>query len=158
ARGPMLIDGRLGIVRCLEEQLEAGFLQTILIPVDSLAGILRPNMVEPRIAVAVGVAHEIVAYLVLIDLAAGLFLQTTVERPQVVTHAAADSSLLDADDLCALLGGRACSEQTGCAGSAHEHLGVDSLDNLVFGNLRLRSQPVIHRGSSLFFLRGCSRR
>ena len=109
--GPVLVDGRFGIVRRLEEQLEPGFFQAILIPIDGLARILRPDVVQARVAVAVGVAHEVVAYLVLVDLAAGLLLQAAVQRAQVVAHAAADGGLLDADDLGALLSSRARGEQ-----------------------------------------------
>ena len=152
--GPVLVDGRFGIVRRLEEQLEPGFLQAILIPIDGLARILRPDVVQARVAVAVGVAHEVVAYLVLVDLAAGLLLQAAVERAQVVADAAADGGLLEADDLRALLSGRASGEQAGRAGAAHEDLGVDGLDDLVLGNLGLSAQPIVHCSGGRILLRG----
>ena len=151
--GPVLVDGRFGIVRRLEEQLEPGFFQAILIPIDGLARILRPDVVQARVAVAVGVAHEVVAYLVLVDLAAGLLLQAAVERAQVVADAAADGGLLEADDLRALLSGRASGEQAGRAGAAHEDLGVDGLDDLVLGNLGLSAQPIVHCSGGLLVLR-----
>ena len=156
SRGPVLVDGGLRIVGRLEEQLEAGLLQAILVPVDGLAGVLRPNMVEARVAVAVGVAHQVVADFVLVDFAAGLLLQAAVDRTQVVAHAAADGSLLQAHHLGALFGSRACGEQAGRAGTAHEHLGVDGLDDFVLGDFRLFAQPVVHGGSGLVFLRRCS--
>ena len=140
---PVLADRRFGIVRSLEEQLEASLLQTIL----------RPQVVQARVAVSVRVTHEIVAYLVLVDLAARLPLQAAVDRAEVVAHAAADGTLLKADDLRALLGSRACGEQARGARSAHEHLGVHRLDDLVLGNLGLLTQPVVRRRSGLVLLR-----
>ena len=150
---PVLADRRFGIVRSLEEQLEASLLQTILIPVDGLAGVLRPQVVQARVAVSVRVTHEIVAYLVLVDLAARLPLQAAVDRAEVVAHAATDGALLKADDLRALLGSRACGEQARGARSAHEHLGVHRFDDLVLGNLGLLTQPVVRRRSGLVLLR-----
>ncbi len=139
----MLVPRGLRLVSRLEEQLETSFVQTILVPVDGLAGVLRPNMVEARVHVTVGVASEVVADLVLVNLAACFFLQAAVERSQVVAHAAANAALLQAHYLGPVLGSSARGEQAGRARAAHQHLGVDSLDNLILGDFGLSTQPVI---------------
>ena len=114
---------------------------------------LRPQVVQARVAVSVRVTHEIVAYLVLVDLAARLPLQAAVDRAEVVAHAATDGALLKADDLRALLGSRACGEQARRARPAHEHLGVHRLNDLVLGNLGLLTQPAVRCRSGLVLLR-----
>ena len=56
----MFVQGRLGVFRALEVKLEAGFLEAVLVPVDGLAGILGPNVIQLWVAVVVGVANHIV--------------------------------------------------------------------------------------------------
>ena len=150
ARRPMFVQGRLGVFRALEVKLEAGFLEAVLVPVDGLAGILGPNVIQLGVAVVVGVANHIVDDFVLVDFFARFLLQAAVERAQVVPDAAANGALLKAHDLGAFFRRRAGGKQARRTGAAHQDFGFDGFDNFVVGDFGRRSQPVCCCACRLF--------
>ena len=101
---PVLVQRGFGIFRPLEEELESCFFETVLIPVDCLAGVLRPDVVQARVAVVVRIADHVVDDFVFVNRLACLLLQSAVECAEVVAHAAADGSFFKADYLRTFFG------------------------------------------------------
>ena len=152
AGGKVDVAGAFVIAARLVPELNAPLGQPVAIPVDGLAGLLGPELYQPLIQTACGGLGHLGNIIKLVDLGAPFLLVTAVDGAQIVPHTAG-SQLVNDQGLGAVLPRAAGSEQTAGAAAHHQDFGVQGLDDLAVGDLRLVAQPgrgaVVH-GNRLF--------
>ena len=153
AGGKVDVAGAFVIAARLVPELNAPLGQPVAIPVDGLAGLLGPELYQPLIQTACGGLGHLGNIIKLVDLGAPFLLVTAVDGAQIVPHTAG-SQLVNDQGLGAVLPRAAGSEQTASAAAHHQDFGVQGLDDLAVGDLRLVAQPgrgaVVH--GNRFFL------
>ena len=121
------------------------------VPVDGLAGVVGPDLVQALVAVAVGLAIELCDDVELVRVVPVLQLLPAADRTQGVADTGAAEffvHLLNEDRLGALFHRRAGGEETGRTGADDQDLGLDGLHHFGLVDGRSLAQP-IHRGGLL---------
>ena len=115
-------------------------------PVDQVAGFVQPQLHQIVVDEAVGVADDVLHGLHLVDLELRELiergqLQLRVDAADVLARGHNARGAIDAEHLCAVLGGGDDGGQAGGAAAHDQHLDVDGLGDVALGDLRCLTQP-----------------
>ena len=133
-----------GVIVLLEADAQAYLGHAVGVPVDGLAGVIRPNLVQPLVTVAVGLTVQLGDDVELVRVLAALDLLAAADGSQRIADARAAVSLvklLDQDGLGALLDRSARGEHARRTRADDQHLSVNRRRDVA--TLRLLAQPVL---------------
>ena len=137
----------LGVVVLLKADAQARLRHAVGVPVDRLAGVIGPELVQALIAVTVALAVHLGDDVELVRVLAALDLLAAADGRQRIADARAAVGLVklfDEDGLGALLNRSARGEHARRARADDQHLGVDGRNDVA--DLGFFAQPVLSRG------------
>ena len=120
-----------------------GLGEQLVEPVDHRGALVDPDLPDAGVALARGVAHELVEQLALVVGHAGGLAVLGVDGAQPVTGLAHHGALLGDDEVHAQLGGGGGGGHAAVAGAHDEQLALAGLDDVGLGDLGGGAQPVL---------------